>query len=331
MRNPIKLLLLPVMAVVLASCSLFPAGGPLGSPVTTSTPDLMQTLTAMAPSTSEPVSAPVATEIPPTVAPPTAEPSNATQPPVGTLAPALAPTSTNTPAGGIPVVQITPISANPNQAPVVIGPTAIPGGNRTRLAFQPYATSTEVQGTITGGTTQEYILRAAGGQLMIVNLASPSQQLYLRIYSAMTGQVLADTSAHLTSWQGILPSSQDYVIALISQGTDTNFSMNVTIPENIHFNPGAISATYNYPLRPRETHTFLLRASAGQTMSLTVSPTDKSVLLAFYGYQDGQPYLRDAVGETSWTGPVPATQDYVVQVSSVIDTDTTFRLDVVIQ
>lgn len=331
MRNKSKLLVLPVIAILAASCSLFQAGGPLGSPFDTSTPDLAQTLTAMAPTSAPatvvpPTGAP-ATEAP-TAAPPTVEPTTA-------VPPTSAPTVTNTTApvtsGGVPVVPITPVSPYQPPTAVVNQPTAAPIGNRIRLNFLPDATSASVQGSINGGTTVEYVVRALGGQIMIIDSISPSQDVFLRIYSLATGQVFVDTSAQTPNWQGRLPATQDYVIALVATGGNTTYNMNVTIPENLMFSPGATSASRSYPIRAREVHTFLLRASQGQDMTMSLTPNDQSVLLAFYGYEDGQPYLRTVTGQTSWTGKVPATEDFVVQVVSVIDTATNFTLNVSIK
>lgn len=212
---------------------------------------------------------------------------------------------------------------------VVQTPTEQPP-SATRINFRSYATSATVTGNVDSSHIKPYILRAGGGQIMMVNLDSPNQDAFLRIYGVTSGDILVDSGSKQTSWQGRLPSNQDYIIQVISSNT-TSFTLTVTIPERISFAPGAISASLSGPLRANEVHTFILRAAAGQTMTLTLTPDDQSVLLAFYGYQNGEPYLRTAAGQTSWTGEVPVTQDYVIQVVSVVGSDKTFTLDVKIQ
>lgn len=326
---------LPLLAVILVSCNLTATGGPLAAGPT---PDLVQTLTALAPTQvqlSQVVTATSTTEVPlipaetATLVPPTETSLPAL--PTSTNTPVV-PTATNTPVvptannSGVPVVQITPVGVT--AAPVVT--TAIPG-NFTRISFQSNATSASLSGSLTGGQVNKYVLRVMANQVMIIDLASPNQDAVLAVSGLSSGQVFLDASANVSTWQGRVPSTQDYIVQVISRGAATNFSLSVTIPENLIFQTGAVSASRSYPLRAREMHTLLLRATAGQTMTLTLTPSDQTVLLGFYGYQDGQPYLRTATGQIRWTGPVPATQDYVVLVESVVDNAASFRLDVTIQ
>ena len=311
----------PFLILVIVACNLTSPRGPLSS--ASPTPDLVQTITALAP--TQAAVNPTAEVIIPTAFP-TAVPTVAAVVPTKTSAPVI-PTAVPTKTG-VPVVQITPIYVPPTTKP----PTPAPS-DLTRINFAANATSNILTGNLNIGQTKRYVLRILGGQVMMVDVDSPNQDVFLRIYGLSTGQILLDAGmgAAQSSWQGRLPSTQDYVIETIARGDATTFTLNIIIPENIFFQPGAISASRSYPIRARETHTFMLRATAGQTMTLKITPTDQSVLLAFYGYQDGQPYLRSVMGQTSWTGQVPATQDYVIQAVSVVDNNTNFTLDVKIQ
>lgn len=209
--------------------------------------------------------------------------------------------------------------------------TQVPG--MTRVNFFANATEAEVAGNLDIGQTRSYVLRVLEGQTMMARVTSPSENVLLRIYGLATGQVLLENSmgAGQSSWQGRIPSTQDYVIQVINRSdSSTNFTLGIIIPENIviPFQPGSISTSLSYPIRAHETHTFVWRVAAGQTMNLKLTPDDKSVLLAFYGYDDGQPYLRIEASQTSWTGKVPTTQDYIIQVVSMVDTNINFTLDV---
>ena len=206
--------------------------------------------------------------------------------------------------------------------------TPVPG--MTRVNFFANSTGAQIAGYLDVGQTNSYVLDVQGGQTMLVQVVSPSQNALLRIYGLDTGQVLLENSmgAGQSSWQGLIPSTQDYVIQVINRGDPTDFTLAITIPENIAIRSGSTSASLSSPIHVHETHTFRLKAEAGQTMRLKLSPNDKSVLLAFYGYQDGQFYLKREAGQTSWKGEVPATQDYIVQVISVSGANTDFTLDV---
>jgi hypothetical protein len=60
---------------------------------------------------------------------------------------------------------------------------------------------------------------------------------------------------------------------------------------------------------------YVLRAMEGQTMEVVLSSAAADVLLEIWG-EDGIPLKRHAVNGPSWTGVLPATQDYFIKVMS---------------
>jgi hypothetical protein len=226
------------------------------------------------------------------------------------------------------------VPSNPTAIPTV-NPTVIPTTtpDMTRITFQSYATSAMVNGNLNANQPKSYVLRALAGQVMMVNVASPYNNVFLRIYGLNTGQILLDYTGGTgqTSWQGTLPVTQDYVIQLFPTGGATNFTLNVTIPETIVYAPGTNSLSLSAPLRPNEAHTYIIRAGQAQTMTLQLTPNDKTILLALYGYQNGQQIPNISDGQTSWVGQVPVSQDYIIKVVSQVGYDTTFTLYTKIQ
>lgn len=312
------------LMLALAGCNLPGAGGGEPFPATsTALPDLAATLTALAPTAGAGL---------PTAAP-TVTLTNTAQP---TAQPTVQPTNTSAPqqSGGIPVVQITPI-ATLGPGPVIVTPvtpaTAIPQGSVTRIAFDRFATSTTLGGSLALGQTRSFVAQVGGGQILMVSVGSPNNDVFLRIIAA-NGDILLDSGMGIgqTSWQGRIFVTQDITIQLIARGSATDFSLSVIIPEVIRFEPGAVSATRAYPIAARDVHSFTLRALAGQTMSVWVTSSNGIVLLGIYGYDDGQPYKRSSVGDPEYSFELPSTQDYVIQVVSASDTPADFNLQVVV-
>ncbi len=75
-----------------------------------------------------------------------------------------------------------------------------------------------------------YVLRALAGQTMTVNTSASQGQVILIIFGA-DGNVLISDHAGATTWNGVLPSTQDYIIDVRSVGDVTSsYSLQVTIP-----------------------------------------------------------------------------------------------------
>lgn len=132
--------------------------------------------------------------------------------------------------------------------------------------------------------------------------------------SGNDGTVLLPASQHQTSWQGILPATQDYYVKINAGPGGGNYTLSVTIASRIQFAPGAISATQNGYTASGYNVTYALRAFAGQVMTINLIVPPGSAALTVYGFNDGQPYLRAQSGQTTFSMVLPATQDYIIEV-----------------
>jgi hypothetical protein len=94
--------------------------------------------------------------------------------------------------------------------------------------------------------------------------------------------------------------------------------------ERINFAPGAISATRYGAMTVNGTDQWILKISAGQTLTVRLSPT--------YGYTQFSVFGANGThlgnGTTYWSGVVPATQDYYITVSAYNNTAPTYMLTV---
>jgi hypothetical protein len=202
-----------------------------------------------------------------------------------------------------------------------------------RIRFAPGATSASVQGTISTGTTQDYLLRAFAGQTLMLSLSSTDANARVSVYRRYFRRALAGRGDAM-NWVARLPVSGDYVIRVTAAHSAT-FDLGVTVPERITFRRGAISATVKGKTEAHRTVTYLLRAREGQMMTVTLTPTNvltPNILgLTIYGFTDGQPLVRAESDALSWSGKLPATQDYVIEAVPAIEEKINFTLKVIVR
>ncbi len=292
-KSPITLKISLPAFILITACILTACNLP-GSQTTLPTPSFP---------TAQPTSGPVIV-LPTVVTPPPAITTPAADVPAVPV-PTLALPPTNLPPTAIP-----PTAVPPTVAP--IPSTTIPGA--VRINFAPGATEGIIEGQIQPGQVLNYLVGAAQGQPMLVATDSINHDVTFALVGLGNGQALLDSIQKLNSWQTILPATQDYLIQVIGGTSLENFSLNVTTPARINFDPGAISAVRQGNTPGGFTVSYVLRANANQQMDINLTAPNGNAVLSIYGYQDGQPYLRSVVESTIFSLKLPASQDYIIQV-----------------
>jgi len=97
-----------------------------------------------------------------------------------------------------------------------------------RISFNPGATSGTVTGRLQANSTTYYVLRAQANQTMQVDV-TPQNGIRLSVI-AENGAVLKIAITGGSSFDGTLPGSQDYILALTAETSPVSYSMKVTIP-----------------------------------------------------------------------------------------------------
>jgi hypothetical protein len=209
-------------------------------------------------------------------------------------------------------------------------PTAtLPGPSQPmRITFGAGAVSATVNGTLAaGGELETYVLRANAGQLMTIAVtANPAGTVTVFVRDA-TGQLLASG----TDEKGLnlgLPTTGDYFIDVASPGAapDVGYTLEVSIPASapptpqpvrIQFAAGATSATVSETLAfGGDVDTWVLRALAGQTMTLNVTASEAGWMNIFVYDQNNQ-FLGSGTEASGVNINLPANQDYIILVSSI--------------
>lgn len=189
--------------------------------------------------------------------------------------------------------------------------TPVVSGNRTRLSFASGATSTSITGSLTAGSKRGYVLSAGYGQILNAKLTTPDGAT-LDIAAGNGASLSVSKSSDNTSAYTKLPSTQDYIV-WVTAGSDTaDYTLEVTIPATISFASGTSSRSVNGASTGSRTNSYAVAASSGQTLNVTL--TGSNVVLNIYGLQGGQSLLSNSSGATTYSGTLPASQDYIIQV-----------------
>ncbi|MCP4539008.1 MAG: hypothetical protein GY832_17875 [Chloroflexi bacterium] len=115
----------------------------------------------------------------------------------------------------------------------------LPKAEPARIEFAPGAISAQVMDNLAAGGLHQYVLNAAVGQEMTVNLVAGSESVTLIIWG-LDGTVLARTILAQPVWVGVLPLTQDYFIDIQSVAQEAvDYVLEVTIPSAA--DTGAIS------------------------------------------------------------------------------------------
>jgi hypothetical protein len=192
--------------------------------------------------------------------------------------------------------------------------TRIPLPSGARIHFATGATAGIVEGQIQHGQVKDFLVGAAAGQPMIIMVTSPNNDVTFSVTGQKDGIVLLPASQQSSSWQTMLTTTQDYLIQIAGGASTENFTLNVSTPARITFDPGAISAVRSGSTPGGLNVAYVLRADAGQKMKLKLDSPGGNAVLSVYGYQDGQPYLRYVTEQVSFDFTLPATEDYIIQV-----------------
>jgi hypothetical protein len=87
--------------------------------------------------------------------------------------------------------------------------------------------------------------------------------------------------------------------------------------QRVEFAPGTDNATREGYVDPDNSDRWILRAGAGQVLDLTVDSADDNTVFSVFA--PGHNLIANVAQGTTWSGTLPATGDYAVEVASVDD------------
>jgi hypothetical protein len=190
------------------------------------------------------------------------------------------------------------------------------GASTQRIRFAPGTDNATVSGTFREGQSDRYVLRAAAGQTLFLQLRPEGTGAALGVFapdgSELPTQPGVDTSLRL-------PATGDYTIVVGGGRGDSSptYTLTVRIPApgsalRIQFAPGTNSASLHADIAPATTDRYVLRAAAGQTMTVHVAPLVHNITLSIFA-PDGTALAEDLEQAAV---SLPATGDYLVVVET---------------
>lgn len=100
-------------------------------------------------------------------------------------------------------------------------------------------------------------------------------------------------------------------------------------PKRISFPPGGTSATRTGVLTMGGMVRYVLGINGGQTLNASVASGNNNVDLVIFG-ADGTVLISDHADASSWSGVVPSTQDYYIDVRAIDGTSANYTLTVTV-
>ncbi len=204
--------------------------------------------------------------------------------------------------------QATPTFVLPTPTPL---PTAAPA-TPENIIMPPGATAVVEQGTIQPGQTVLYTLQAGQSQPMILMMTSQNDDVTLGVFEP-NGNRLLDPSDKVTHWRGLLPRTELYTIQLTGGATAEEYTLTVKVAQRVNHAPGAASITLNGTTVNGYVFSYALSGLANQTLTVTLNLPSSSAYIDIFGVAGGS-LLSSTTKANTWTGVLPQTQDYVIEV-----------------
>ena len=196
----------------------------------------------------------------------------------------------------------TALLANAALAPAIIGSFTLLTGT----------TAGVIQGSVQAGQVLKYSLTAGPNQPLTLIMDSPNNDVTIGFLEANNNPLL-DPTRKLRAWQMVLPANEQYTLEIIGGASTENFTLTVKLPLPVAFAAGATSTTLTGTTVNGYLFSYALNCAAGQTMTASLAQPASTATIDIYGIITGT--LVDAsAGFASWSGILPSTQDYVVEV-----------------
>ena len=232
------------------------------------------------------------------------------------MQPAATATPLSSPTPAVPLDTATPLP--PTLTPTVAATaTASPTAtlSAVNIVFASGTTAAVEQGSIQPNQVRTFTLSAGQYQPMMLLVRSPNNDVYLGV-TEPDGSKLLDPAKKYTNWQWLLPKTELYTIQLYGGATSEDFNLTAKVAQIVTFPSGASTVTLNGTTPKGYIISYALACQANQVMTVSLNVTATTAYLDVFGLATGT-LLSPSAKATSWTGTLPATQDYVIEVIPV--------------
>jgi len=192
-------------------------------------------------------------------------------------------------------------------------PTATPSA--VNIVFASGTTAAVEQGSLQPNQVRTYTLSAGQNQPMMLLTYSPNNDVYLGVMEP-DGSKLLDPAKKYTNWQWLLPKTELYTIQLYGGATSEDFTLMAKVAQIVTFPSGATTVMLNGSTPKGYVFSYSLACQANQVMTVSLNVPATTAYLDVFGLATGT-LLSPSAKATSWTGTLPATQDYVIEIIPV--------------
>ncbi len=224
----------------------------------------------------------------------------------------LPPTFTSPAPQDTPTAQPATATAAPTINPT---PSATSTPQPVNIVFAPGATAAVEQGSIQPNQLLAFTLSAGQNQPMILILNSTNNDAYLGV-TEPDGSSLLDPAKKYDNWQWLLPKTEQYTIQVYGGATSENYTLTAKVAEIVTFPSGATTVTLSGSTPNGYVISYALLCQANQVMTVSLNVPATTAYLDVFGLATG-PLLSPSSKATSWTGTLPTSQDYVIEVIPV--------------
>lgn len=188
----------------------------------------------------------------------------------------------------------------------------VPRESALHLAVPSGATSLIVEATLGRGDVAEIVVAQHQGDLMLVHVMTPDEDLELAVHRMDTGEQLPDDDDNPSFWKGHLPATLGYLVEIGGASTETPYSLEIEIPRRLHFDEATSTATVTSEARPEAPIAYLIDGAQGQT--LTAELTLPGAHMTVHGIDDGHALLTSSGDATIFADELHESQAYILRI-----------------
>jgi hypothetical protein len=194
------------------------------------------------------------------------------------------------------------------------------------VTFAPGTTAAVIQGTVQPGQVVTYTVQAGKAQPLILLLESPNTDVTLGVLNP-DGTYLLNPANKWSYWQWQLPKTGQYTIQVIGGASTEKYTLTVKLGQLVYFDTEPKSVTLHGNTYPGYVVSYAFRLSAGLNMTVSLNTPSGEATIDIFGIETGS-LLSFKEGATYWTGTLPETQEYVVEVVPRHGASTVYSLTV---
>ena len=193
-------------------------------------------------------------------------------------------------------------------------PTATAAGTPTpvNIVFSPGTTTAQVGGNIQPNQVQAYTVNAGQNQPMLLALNSVYSDVTLGVVEP-DGNKLLDPDKKWMYWEWVLPKTELYTIQVIGADSQEPYTLSVEVAQIVSFPAGASSVTLSGSTPKGYVFAYALAGKANQVLTASLKAPDGSAIIDVLGIANGT-LLSPTDQAIKWSGTLPATEDYIIEV-----------------